>query len=303
VEIEAPELRKLGLHLLTARTERGLSQSELAERCSLAQTQVSYFEGGQRRPTLDQLLRIARALDVSIQRLLSGSEWPGNALRDIAVELRRLGVADLWVKGSTVPGCFRRPEAVIALAVSGRDPDPRIIEAIPAVLAWNEINPVLLRAYGRAAGSGTNRRLAWLADLALSIERQRGFPGGCRQDPLERFIQIVSPPSERTGWDSLGKPLAGRPVSPLWKRWKICYDARLSEFEDRARHLDELRRGPSAKRIRLGVVNTPKRSKKAVATERVAPQVIAKRSIRAPRKVAVAKSSIGLRRKSTKGGG
>jgi transcriptional regulator with XRE-family HTH domain len=282
VEIEAPELRNLGLHLLSARTERGLSQSELAERCSLAQTQISYFEGGQRRPTLDQFLRIARSLDVSVQRLLSGAERPGNALGDIAVELRRLGVVDLWVKDSTLPGSCRRPEEVIALAVLGREPDPRIIEAIPAVLAWNEINPFLLRAYGRAAGSGTNRRLAWLADVTLAIERQRGFPGGCRKDPLERFIRIVRPPSERSGWDSLGKPIVGRPTSPLWKRWKIRYDARLSEFEDRARHLDELRKGTNAKRV-------PKRSKKAVVAQRVAPAVRAKRSARAPRKAVIAK--------------
>jgi transcriptional regulator with XRE-family HTH domain len=300
---EAPELQKLGLYLLTARMERGLSQSELAERCALAQTQISYFEGGQRRPTLDQFLRLARALDVSVQRLLSGSERPGNELGDIAVELRRLGVADLWVKGSTVPGSFRRPEEVIALTVSGRAPDPRIIEAIPAVLAWNVINPVLLKAYGRAAGLGTARRLAWLADVALAIERQGGFPGGCRKDPLERFIRIVSPPPEQSGWDSLGKPLAGKPTSPLWKRWKICYDARLSEFEDRARLLDELRSEPNAKRVRRVVVITPKRDKKAIATERVVPEARAKRSIRGSRKAAAPKPFIALRRKSNKGGG
>jgi transcriptional regulator with XRE-family HTH domain len=66
---EARELQGLGLYLASARLERGLSQLELAHRCRLAQAQISYFESGRRRPTLDQLLRIARALDVSLQNM------------------------------------------------------------------------------------------------------------------------------------------------------------------------------------------------------------------------------------------
>src|SRR5436305_4870971 len=144
---ELPELRDLGSFLTAARLERGLSQAELAARCALSQTQISYFEVGQRRPALNQILRIASALDVSIQRLMTGSDRPGIRLSDIAIELRDLGIADLWVKDAVVPAAFRPAEEVIALVVSGQEPDPRILEAIPAVLAWNDINPVLLRAY------------------------------------------------------------------------------------------------------------------------------------------------------------
>jgi transcriptional regulator with XRE-family HTH domain len=239
---EAPELQYLGLYVATARREQGLSQLELANRCRLAQAQISYFESGRRRPTLDQLLRIARALDVSIQRLIGGSDRPGEELRDIAVELRHLGIADLWVAGAVIPGAFRRSEEVIAQAISAPDPDPRIIEAIPTVLAWSEIDPVLLRAYGLTSGIRTVRRMAWLADVALAIDRQGGFPGGCDSAPLDRFTRIVRPPApEPPRWDSLGHPMSSVPKLPLWKRWKINYDANLAQFEARAEHLNQLR--------------------------------------------------------------
>jgi transcriptional regulator with XRE-family HTH domain len=239
---EPRELQGLGLHLAAARRERGVSQLELADRCRLAQAQVSYFESGRRRPTLDQLLRIARALEVSLQNLICGSDRPGTELRDLAVELRCLGITDLWVEDARVPCAFRRAEEVIALTVSPTAPDPRIIEAIPAVLAWNEVDPVLLRAYGLTSGPRTVRRLAWLAGVALAIDRRRGFPGGCAREPLDRLTRLIRPPAPgRRTWDSLGHPLGSPPKLPLWKRWRIRYDATLPEFETRAEHLNRMR--------------------------------------------------------------
>ena len=241
------ELEHLGSHLTAARLQRGLNQAELAARCGLSQAQVSYFELGRRQPTLDQLVRIARSLDVSIERLVAGSDRPGDGLRDIAIELRHLGLVDLWVADTAVPGAFRRPEEVIARAVVGQEPDPRILEAIPAILAWNRINPVLLRAYGLTTRPRVTRRLAWLADIALAIDRRGGFPGGCRKEPLARFTQMIPAPSpESDEWDSLGRPMVGAPTSPIWKRWRINYDADLTQFEQRARHLDGLRGKPSS---------------------------------------------------------
>jgi transcriptional regulator with XRE-family HTH domain len=239
---ESPELRSLGTLLRKARRERGLSQAELAVRCELSQAQISYFEVGQRSPTLDQFFRIAKALEVPIQKLIGGSNRPGTELREMALELRYLGIVDLWVKDAVVPGAFRRAEEVIAWAVAGHEPEPRILEAIPAVLAWNEIDPVLLRAYSLTTKPRTARRLAWLADITLAIDRCGGFPGGCRKEPLARLTRIIRAPSpERDVWDSLGRPMAKLPTSPVWRRWRINYDAELDGFAQRARHLDELR--------------------------------------------------------------
>lgn len=233
---------EIGSHLAGARLQRGLSQAELAARCGLSQAQISYFELDRRRPALDQLLRIAEALGVSLQRLTTGADRPGVGLRDIAIELRHLGLVDLWVESPSVPGAFRRPEELLARAVSGREPDPRVIEAIPALLAWNRLNPILLRAHGRTTSPRATRRLAWLADIALAIDHRGGFPGGCRRDQLVRFTQGIPTPSpESDDWDDLGHPMTGAPTSPIWKRWRISYGADLAQFEQRARRLDELR--------------------------------------------------------------
>jgi transcriptional regulator with XRE-family HTH domain len=256
------ELQELGLHLAKARAKRGLSQVELAERCALAQTQISYFEAGRRRPTLDQLFRIARALGVSVQRLISGSDRPGTALRDIAIELRDLGIVDLWIKGATVPGAFRRPEELIPLVVASEEPDPRILEAIPAVLLWNKINPTLLQAYALMWGPQTARRLAWLADIALSIRRKGGFPSKHRQDPLVRFVESIPLPNSRQDtWDGLGRPMAKPPTSPIWVRWKISYDATPAEFEKRAQSLAKLRKQLADGTTRAKVVRLRDRPK------------------------------------------
>jgi transcriptional regulator with XRE-family HTH domain len=268
-----PEIQELGLHLMRARIGRGLSQSALAGQCSLSQAQISYFELGVRLPALDQLVRIARALDVPIQRFFSGTDRPGNRTKDMAVELRRLGMIDLWVREALVPGAFRRNEELIALAVSGEEPDPRIVEAIPAALAWNEVSPTLLHAHGIA--TGTLFRLAWLADVTLTIERQKGFPGGCHKESLERFLKSVGAGktlSEDIPWDGLGKPMTGPPASPIWRRWRINYAASLQGFEERARSLDRLRALPTRRRKRtrelLAALALTMRDRKAANTAR-----------------------------------
>jgi transcriptional regulator with XRE-family HTH domain len=258
-ETRTPELRRLGAYLALARTESGLSQAALAARCGLAQQQVSYFEAGTRTPTLGQVLRIARALDIPIQRLLTGSDRPGADPEGLAVELRRLGVVDLRVRDAPVPGSFRLPEEVINLALVGESPDPRIVEAIPATLAWADLDPHLLA--GHAAAAGTTRRLAWLADVALAIDRRAGFPGGCRKEPLERFLRATNHPSESEAWDDLGKPAAEPPTSPPWRRWRIAYDADLAQFRDRAEHLHSRRTQPPSRpaRGRARIVVTVRR--------------------------------------------
>jgi transcriptional regulator with XRE-family HTH domain len=235
------ELRGLGQRLAAARTERGLSQAELARRCQLKRQQITYFEQGQRLPGLDQLLRLAEALQLPLQWFFSGANRPATDLRATVIELRRLGLVDLSVERPLVPGAFRRPEEVVALAVGGEEPEARVVEGMPAVLAWNRWSVTLLRAYGRTAGSGTVYRLAWLAEVARTLDRMGGFPGGCpgRQDLAAFVRRVKSPPPDR--WDSLGRPGLAPPASPVWKRWRINYAADLATFRERARALLALR--------------------------------------------------------------
>lgn len=238
-----PELKELGKWVAKARVRQGLTQQELALRSGIDQPRVSRIEKGGVLPTLRQAVDLARALGVPLQWLLTGSTAPGDDVRGIAFELQNAGIVDLVVRGAVVPGAFRPLERVIALAVSGNQPEPRIVEAIPAVLAWNQWSPRLLRAYGRRPDSRVEIRLAWLADVALTIERTQGFPGGCRQrGGLESYIKrSIKPQARPVQEDDLGRPAEGDNLSPVWRRWRIRYAAPLTAFVERAQHLQSQR--------------------------------------------------------------
>jgi transcriptional regulator with XRE-family HTH domain len=237
--VPAIEFKDLGHWLAVARTHRGLTQQQLSDRSGLDQTAISRIERGLRWPTLAQLVQVARVLEYPIQWFINGQEVPGAGLPELAVELHHLGVVDLLVADSVVPGAFRPVEQVLALAVSGDSPEPRIVEAIPAVLAWNWWYVPLLQAYSTVHDTRAAHRLGWLADVALTIHRNHGFPGGCReQRRLELFVEWAAPWAEA---DSLGYPADGREsIPPVSKRWKITYAAGLHRFKERAEQLRAL---------------------------------------------------------------
>lgn len=237
---ESRELADFGKHLYQARVRRGLSQRVLSGLCGLPQPIISRFERGKSLPSLPQLLELGRVLEVSLQWFLSGSDYPGDEDVDLLLELFRLGVVDLALAGARVPGAFRPPEQVLALVVAGRRPDPRLVEAVPAVLAWNRLRGELLVAYARQYDPRALVRLAWLADVVLVLRRSRGFPGGCVDvRGLEALVDRVPRPDAE---DDLGYPAeAGVRLPPVWKRWRVTYGADLDAFEQRARTLDELR--------------------------------------------------------------
>ena len=56
--------------LRSARVKRNLSQDELARRASLQASAISHFETGSRKPSFDNLRRLADALDVTTDYLL-----------------------------------------------------------------------------------------------------------------------------------------------------------------------------------------------------------------------------------------
>ncbi len=60
--------------LRTARTARHLSQSDLARRADLQASAVSHFETGTRKPSFDNLKRLADALRVTTDYLLGRSD-------------------------------------------------------------------------------------------------------------------------------------------------------------------------------------------------------------------------------------
>jgi transcriptional regulator with XRE-family HTH domain len=236
------ELKNLGRWLAKARTRQGLTQKQLAVRAGISQPRISGIEKGALLPTLPQFIRLARALVAPLQWFLNGSVMPGTEVPDFALQLQWLGVVDLLVPNAAVPGAFRPIEQVLTLAASGDQPNPRIIEAIPAILAWHRWSPSLLREYSRAPHCRASIRLAWLADVALTIHRTTGFPGGCPQ--RENLESFVGPLSKATKLpltnDDLGRPGEESALPPVSKRWMISYDAPLSAFSERAKHLNQL---------------------------------------------------------------
>jgi transcriptional regulator with XRE-family HTH domain len=62
--------------LKTARELRGLSQTQLAADSGLPPSSVSHFEAGARKPSFDNLKRLAAALNVTTDYLLGRSETP-----------------------------------------------------------------------------------------------------------------------------------------------------------------------------------------------------------------------------------
>lgn len=246
----ADEFTGLGEHLIRARLRRGLTQRELAKRCALSQSDVSRIEKGERAPSLAQLSRLARALRVPVQWFLTGADRPGLELDDIGFELQALGMVDLHVARARVPGAFRPPEQILALVVAGGEVKARLVEAVPAVLAWNDWDPRLLEAFASVYDRRGPARLGWLADVARSIHRHWGFPGGCpAAERLDAYLRRTPFPTET---DSLGYGEDDGPRSPIWRRWKITYPADLDTFRKRAEHLASMRGEPLPRRAAPG---------------------------------------------------
>ena len=57
-------------NLKKIRAEKGMSQTELAEKTGLQPCAISHFESGRRRPNVKNLLKLATALGVSTDSLL-----------------------------------------------------------------------------------------------------------------------------------------------------------------------------------------------------------------------------------------
>ena len=72
-------IQRFGKQLQRLRTRRGLTQEQLAETASLSRTFLTKLELGQHDPTLSTLVRLAKALRVSVTELLgesvSASQW------------------------------------------------------------------------------------------------------------------------------------------------------------------------------------------------------------------------------------
>lgn len=70
----------IGERIRQARKTKGLTQKQLGELSNTSEGTVRQYERGVRQPRLEQLQRIAAALDVSVNFFLPPDEWVGNTL-------------------------------------------------------------------------------------------------------------------------------------------------------------------------------------------------------------------------------
>jgi transcriptional regulator with XRE-family HTH domain len=61
--------KKLGNRIRQLRHKKNISQEELADKCSLHRTYIGGIERGERNPSLDNLGKISKALEVELFEL------------------------------------------------------------------------------------------------------------------------------------------------------------------------------------------------------------------------------------------
>lgn len=67
---------RFGLAVRKRRQELGISQEELADRAELHRTYISDIERGRRNLSLDNIEKLALALELSLSELMRGAEQP-----------------------------------------------------------------------------------------------------------------------------------------------------------------------------------------------------------------------------------
>jgi transcriptional regulator with XRE-family HTH domain len=66
---------RFALNLREVRTERKISQEELGNRTDLHRTEISLLERGQREPRLGTIVKLAGALEATLEELCGGVSW------------------------------------------------------------------------------------------------------------------------------------------------------------------------------------------------------------------------------------
>ncbi len=99
-QIPEAERRALGSRLFQRRRDLGWTQRHLAERALIAFRRISRFENGRTAPNLPEAIRLASALEVSLDRLVLGHQLDSAApkgapsLFEPIAEIEKLGTAE-----------------------------------------------------------------------------------------------------------------------------------------------------------------------------------------------------------------
>ena len=86
----SPETKAIGTRIAKVRRSKGFSQTELGQRLGIIQKTISDYERGRLRLPAELLPKLAHALDVSPEHLLTGQDAPSEGRAPSRRILRRL---------------------------------------------------------------------------------------------------------------------------------------------------------------------------------------------------------------------
>lgn len=178
-------LDAVGPRLKQLRQRRDSTLADLAEETGISISTLSRLEAGLRRPTLEQLLPLARAHGVTLDELVDAPPT-GNP----RVHLRPIACSD----GSTVVPLTRRPggiqayKFVLPKGADGAEPDLRTHEGFDWVYVLNGRLRLVL---------GEHDLLLEPGEAAEFDTRTPHWFGGTSAGPVE-FLSLIGRQGERT---------------------------------------------------------------------------------------------------------
>ena len=104
------ERTRLALNLKDLREARGLTQQELSDRSGVPRPTLAHLESGQGNPTLSVLIKVAAALGIGIEALVSVSKPKVHIVPRSQLPSEERAGAELRVLGSELPVGFERWE-------------------------------------------------------------------------------------------------------------------------------------------------------------------------------------------------
>lgn len=214
--------QELGRRIATARKSKHLTQADLATALSIARTTVVAIEKGERRPSNDELIRIAHALHTEVHALLKE-----HAIHATISPRFRLGT----VAGTTSLSLTKAVERLQLLATHYAELERLLgIERVPAPLEsmttyqLRPSSPVHLdpKLLGEDAAS-TVRNVLRLGDSpALSLDERFELEAGLRIFYPELPHEVAA----LFFWsDELGACIAINRIHPHERRrWSLCHE-------------------------------------------------------------------------------
>ena len=90
------DIIQIGNRIRKLRTERGLTQKEMAEMTGIPYSTYSNYENNNREPSLEQLNKIANALNLTLQNLIS----PGSITAEVILDSDEMATLYLGIIGN-----------------------------------------------------------------------------------------------------------------------------------------------------------------------------------------------------------